>query len=202
MPAFVLSVSFDLLLLAFHSVVVPARAILMILLSVDASYGAVVSIIQHGYGADLLGFSTVERIEVWLPLLMLTILFGLSIDYYVFLLSRIRERYDEKSDNTNSVAYGVGTTARMITGAAAITVAVFTVFAMGELVTLQQIGFGLAFAILLDATVVRVVLVPASMRLLGDWNWYLPRWLDWLPHISIEGARPSSQVSAEPTLAD
>jgi RND superfamily putative drug exporter len=121
--------------------------------------------------------------------MLFTILFGLSMDYHVFLLSRVRERYDETGDNAASVEHGVRTTARMITGAAAIMVAVFSGFAMGDLVTLQQIGFGLAFAILLDATVVRVVLVPASMRLLGDWNWYLPRWLDWLPHVSIEGTR-------------
>jgi RND superfamily putative drug exporter len=187
--ALVLSVTFVLLLLAFRSIVVPAKAIVMNLLSVGAAYGAVVAVFQHGWGAGLLGFNQVERVEAWLPLMLFTILFGLSMDYHVFLLSRVRERYDETGDNAASVEHGVRTTARMITGAAAIMVAVFSGFAMGDLVTLQQIGFGLAFAILLDATVVRVVLVPASMRLLGDWNWYLPRWLDWLPHVSIEGTR-------------
>jgi RND superfamily putative drug exporter len=122
--------------------------------------------------------------------MMFTILFGLSMDYHVFLLSRIKERFDETGDNTESVYHGLQSTARLITGAALIMVAVFTGFAMGEISALQQIGFGLATAILIDATIVRSVLVPATMRLLGRSNWYFPNWLSWIPKINIEGARP------------
>jgi RND superfamily putative drug exporter len=179
--------SFVLLLLAFRSLVVPAKAIVMNLLSVGASYGLLVLVFQHGIGNELLGFTQVERIETWVPLMMFTILFGLSMDYHVFLLSRIRERYDVTHNNTESVAYGVRSTAKIITGAALIMVAVFAGFAMGELVMFQQMGFGLATAVILDATIIRSVLVPASMKLLGDWNWYFPSWLSWLPHISVEG---------------
>ena len=186
--AFVLGMSFFLLLLAFRSVIVPAKAILMNLLSVGASYGLLVLVFQHGFGHKLLGFQQVDRIETWVPLMMFTILFGLSMDYHVFLLSRIRERYDITADNAASVAYGVRSTAKIITGAALIMVAVFGGFAMGELVMFQQMGFGLAVAVILDATIIRSVLVPASMKLLGDWNWYLPNWLDWLPNIQVEGA--------------
>ncbi|MBA2453164.1 MAG: MMPL family transporter [Chloroflexia bacterium] len=184
---FVLGMSFILLLLAFRSLVVPAKAIVMNLLSVGASYGLLVAVFQHGIGNELLGFTQVEMIETWVPLMMFTILFGLSMDYHVFLLSRIRERYDVTRDNAESVAYGVRSTAKIITGAALIMVAVFSGFAMGELVMFQQMGFGLATAVILDATIIRSVLVPASMKLLGDWNWYFPSWLSWLPHISVEG---------------
>ncbi len=185
--AFVLGMSFILLLLAFRSIVVPIKSVLMNLLSVGAAYGLLVAVFQHGIGNQLFGFQQVERIDAWVPLLMFTILFGLSMDYHVFLLSRVRERYDLTKDNTGSVMYGVRTTASMITGAALIMVAVFSGFSMGELVMFQQMGFGLAVAVILDATVVRSILVPASMKLLGDWNWYLPAWLQWLPEINVEG---------------
>lgn len=185
--AFVLGMSFILLLLAFRSVVVPLKSVLMNLLSVGAAYGLLVAVFQHGVGNEIFGFRQVERIDAWVPLMMFNILFGLSMDYHVFLLSRIRERYDITKDNAGSVAYGVRSTASMITGAALIMVAVFSGFAMGELVMFQQMGFGLAVAVILDATIIRSVLVPASMKLLGDWNWYLPSWLDWLPHVSVEG---------------
>ena len=187
--AFVLGLSFLLLMVVFRSIVVPIKAIFMNLLSVGATYGMLALVFQHGVGADLLGFTQVEAIEAWLPLMLFAILFGLSMDYHVFLLSRIRERYNETGDNTASVAYGVRSTAAVITGAALIMVAVFGGFALGDNASLQQMGFGLGFAILLDATIIRSVVVPASMTLLGDWNWYLPSWLQWLPHLSIEGAR-------------
>ncbi len=185
--AFVLGLSFLLLLVAFRSLVVPAKAIVMNLLSVGAAYGSIVLVFQKGYGADLLGFQTVDAIESWLPLFLFCVLFGLSMDYHVFLLSRIREHYDQTKRNGESVAVGLQATAKLITGAALIMVAVFGGFAAGRLISLQQVGFGLAIAVFLDATVVRSVLVPASMALLGDRNWYLPRWLEWLPNFNVEG---------------
>lgn len=185
--AFVLGLSFILLMLVFRSLVVPAKAIVMNLLSVGAAYGLLVLVFQEGYGAGLLGFEQVDKVEAWLPLFLFSILFGLSMDYHVFLLSRIRERFDQTGDNTAAVAFGLRSTGSVITGAAAIMVAVFTGFALGDLVATQQMGFGLAVAVLLDATVVRVILVPATMRLLGHWNWWLPSVLDWLPHLGIDG---------------
>ena len=185
--AFVLGLSFLLLMVVFRSIVVPLKAIVMNLLSVGAAYGLIVLVFQEGVGADLFGFQQVEAIESWLPLFLFSVLFGLSMDYHVFLLSRIRERFLETGNNTESVAYGLRTTGGLITGAAAIMVAVFAGFAAGDLVMLQQMGFGLAVAVFIDATLVRSVLVPASMKLLGDRNWYLPRWLQWLPNISVEG---------------
>ncbi len=190
----VLGLSFILLLLAFRSLVIPAKAIAMNLLSVGAAYGLVVATFQADVGPDwikdfagFLGFEQVETIEAWLPLFLFSILFGLSMDYHVFLLSRIKERFDQTGDNTESVAYGLRTTGALITGAAIIMVAVFAGFAAGRLVMFQQLGFGLAIAVLLDATIVRSVLVPASMKLLGNRNWYFPSWLEWIPNVSIEG---------------
>jgi RND superfamily putative drug exporter len=173
-------------MVVFRSIVVPLKALVMNLLSVGAAYGLIVLVFQEGVGAGVLGFQQVESIEAWLPLFLFSILFGLSMDYHVFLLSRIKERFDHTRDNAESVAYGLRTTGGLITGAAAIMVAVFGGFAAGDLAPLQQVGFGLAVAVLIDATLVRSVLVPASMKLLGDRNWYLPRWLAWLPNISIE----------------
>ncbi len=203
---FVLGLSFILLTVAFRSIVIPVKAIIMNLLSVGAAYGLVVTFFQQGVGpewvkdiAGWLGFAQVEVIEGWLPLFLFSVLFGLSMDYHVFLLSRIRERFDQTGDNTESVAYGLRTTGALITGAAAIMVAVFAGFAAGRLVSFQQMGFGLAAAVLLDATIVRSVLVPASMKLLGDRNWYLPRWLEWLPRLDIEGTE-SAPPDEEPRL--
>ena len=184
--AFVLSLSFILLTVAFRSLVVPVKAILMNLLSVAAAYGLLVLVFQLGVGADLLGFTQSDTIESWLPLFLFSILFGLSMDYHVILLSRIRERYDQSGDNEESVAFGLRTTAGMITGAALIMVSVFGGFATGRLVMMQQLGFGLGVAIFLDATVVRSILIPASMKLLGDKNWYFPRFLEWLPDLRVE----------------
>jgi RND superfamily putative drug exporter len=189
--AFVLGLSFLLLLVAFRSVVVAAKAIVMNLLSVGAAYGLLVLVFQKGYGAELFGFQQTAAIEAWLPIFLFCILFGLSMDYHVFLLSRIKEHYDATKRNGESVAVGLQSTARIITGAASIMVVVFGGFATGELVAFQQMGFGMAVAVFLDATVVRSILVPAAMALLGDRNWYLPRWLSWLPNLSVEGAAPA-----------
>jgi RND superfamily putative drug exporter len=172
----------------------------MNLLSVGAAYGLLVWVFQEGNLAGLFGFQQVEAIEAWLPLLLFSILFGLSMDYHVFLLSRIREAYDQTHRNAESVAVGLQRTARIITGAALIMVAVFAGFASGSLSMLQQVGFGLGVAVLLDATVVRSILVPAAMALLGDRNWYLPRWLSWLPNVRVEG--PASSPAPEATAAD
>ena len=185
--AAVLAASFILLLIAFRSIVVPLKAVVMNLLSVGAAYGTVVLVFQKGVGSSLFGFQEVPVIESWIPLFLFAILFGLSMDYHVFLLSRIKERYDETGDNSGSVVYGLHSTGSIITGAALIMVAVFGGFALGPLSMFQQMGFGLAVAVILDATIVRMVLVPASMELLGDKNWYFPRWLEWLPNINIEG---------------
>ncbi|HEY5168790.1 MAG TPA: MMPL family transporter, partial [Thermoleophilia bacterium] len=171
---------------------IPAKAILMNLLSVGAAYGLLVLVFQKGVGAHLLGLQQVASIEAWVPLFLFSLLFGLSMDYQVFLLSRIKERFDRTGDTREAVAHGIGRTAGIITGAAAIMVCVFGGMATGELVMFQQMGFGLAVAIFLDATVVRTIIVPAGMELLGDWNWYLPRWLEWLPNISVEGSQPSA----------
>ena len=184
--AFVLGLSFILLMLVFRSIVIPIKAIIMNLLSVGATYGLLVLVFQKGVGTDLLGFQHAEVIDAWIPLFLFSILFGLSMDYHVFLLSRIRERYDETGDNARAVAYGLRSTGRMITGAALIMVAVFGGFAAGETIINQQVGFGLAIAVFLDATLVRSVLVPASMEVLGRGNWYLPSWLGWLPDLRVE----------------
>jgi RND superfamily putative drug exporter len=200
--ALVLGLSFVLLTVVFRSIVVPATSILMNLLSVSAAYGALVLVFQKGLGIGIFNaigfqFQKTPAIEAWLPLFLFSVLFGLSMDYQVFLISRIREEYDKTGDNSEAVAYGLRTTAGIITGAALIMVAVFTGFAAGRLGPLQQMGFGLAIAILVDATVVRTVLVPATMRLLGDRNWYLPRWLDWLPKVNVEGREPDLEVLGE-----
>jgi len=194
---FVLGLSFLLLLLLFRSVVVPVSAIIMNLLSVGAAYGLLVLVFQHGFLIQVLPFQRVETIEFWIPLLLFACLFGLSMDYHVFLLSRIRERYDEKGDNREAVSFGVRHTGRIITGAALIMVVVFAAFSMGRMAQLQQMGFGLAVAVIIDATVVRTVLVPAVMALLGRWNWYLPKWLNWLPDLRMEaGVWQSEEVSS------
>jgi RND superfamily putative drug exporter len=186
--AFVLGFSFLILMLVFRSIVIPIKAVIMNLLSVGASYGLLVLVFQKGLGTDLFGFSHSEVIDAWIPLFLFTVLFGLSMDYHVFLLSRIRERYDQTGDNAGAVAYGLRSTAGIITGAALIMVAVFGGFAAGDYILNQQVGFGLAVAILLDATLVRSVLVPASMEVLGRRNWYLPSALSWLPDLRVEPA--------------
>ncbi len=209
---FVLTISFVLLLLAFRSIIVPIKAIAMNLLSVFAAYGLLALVFQKGVGADLLGFRQVERVDAFIPLVLFTMLFGLSMDYHVFLLSRIKEQFDLTGNNEQSVAAGLRTTGRLITGAALIMVGVFGGFAAADLTAMQQFGFGLAVAIIIDATIVRMILVPASMVLLGNRNWYLPSWLSWIPDIHIEGSpvetdSPSADQDGdglvpEPTIAD
>jgi uncharacterized membrane protein YdfJ with MMPL/SSD domain len=198
---FVLGLSFVLLTVAFRSIVIAATAIGLNLLSVGAAYGLMVAVFQHGIGAGLFGFQQVDIVEAWVPLFLFAVLFGLSMDYQVFLLSRIRERFAATGETRDAIAFGIGSTARIITGAALIIVAVFAGFAAGDLVMFQQMGFGVAVALLIDATLVRSVLVPAVMQLLGEWNWYLPRWLGWLPHLEVEGpdTRP---VRSQPAQAD
>jgi uncharacterized membrane protein YdfJ with MMPL/SSD domain len=186
---FVLILSFILLTVAFRSIVVAAKAIVLNLLSVGAAYGVLVLVFQKGVGNELFGFQQVDFIEAWVPLFLFAVLFGLSMDYHVFLLSRIRERYLQTGDSDLAVAHGIGSTARLITGAALIIIAVFGGFAVGDLVMFQQMGFGVAVSLLIDATLIRSVLLPAAMKLLGEWNWYLPSWLRWLPDFHVEGAR-------------
>jgi RND superfamily putative drug exporter len=197
----VLGMSFLLLTIAFRSIVVALKAIVMNLLSVGAAYGLLVLVFQEGVGAGVLGFRQGEFVAAWLPLFLFAVLFGLSMDYHVFLLSRIREHYDHTGDNTGSVAHGLRTTAGVITGAALIMVAVFFGFAAGDLVDMQQMGFGLGVAILFDATIVRTVLVPASMKLLGTRNWYLPSWLRWLPDVHVEGTEGLTAVEGSTASA-
>ena len=184
---FVLGLSFILLTIAFRSIVVPATAIAMNLLSVGAAYGLLVLVFVEGVGNELFGFQQVDTIEAWVPLFLFAVLFGLSMDYQVFLLSRIRERYTQTGSTDDAVSFGVSSTARLITGAALIIIAVFAGFARGDLVMFQQMGFGIAVALFIDATVIRSVVVPATMTLLGRWNWYLPSWLSWLPDVHVEG---------------
>jgi len=193
--ALVLVLTFIFLTVVFRSVVIAATAVGLNLLSVAAAYGLLVLVFQHGVGADLLGFQEVDRIEAWVPLFLFSVLFGLSMDYQVFLLSRIRERYDETRDTADAVIFGVGSTARIITGAALIIVAVFSGFARGDLIMFQQMGFGVAVALLIDATIIRSVVLPSAMKLLGEANWYLPSWLEWMPRLDAEG---SSETDRRP----
>jgi RND superfamily putative drug exporter len=179
--------SFTLLTLAFRSIVVPAKAILMNLLSVGATYGLLVLVFQNRYGADLFGFQQTPEIEPWVPIFLFRVRFGLSMEYHVFLLSRIRDHYDLTHRTRDSVAVGLQATGNIIMGAAAIMIAVFAGFAAGKLVMFQQVGFGRAVAVLMDATIVWVILVPSAMALLGDRNCYLPRWLRWLHDLRVEG---------------
>jgi uncharacterized membrane protein YdfJ with MMPL/SSD domain len=186
---FVLGLSFVLLTVAFRSIVIAAKAIVLNLLSVGAAYGVLILVFQEGFGNELFGFQQVDFIEAWVPLFLFAVLFGLSMDYHVFLLSRIRERYLQTGDSDAAVAHGIGSTGRLITGAALIIIAVFGGFAVGDLVMFQQMGFGVAVSLLIDATIIRSVLLPAAMKLLGQWNWYLPKWLDWLPDFHVEGGK-------------
>jgi RND superfamily putative drug exporter len=197
---FVLGLSFLLLTVVFRSIVISATAVVLNLLSVGAAYGLLVQVFQHGAGVHLLGFQRVERVEAWVPVFLFSVLFALSMDYHVFLLSRIRERYEQTGDTNQSVVHGIAATGRIITGAAVIIVVVFAGFAAGQLVMFQQMGFGVGVALLVDATLIRMVVVPAAMALLGRWNWYLPTWLDWLPELHVEGDRePALDLEPQPT---
>ena len=188
--AFVLGLAFLLLMAAFRSIVIPIKAILLNLLSVGAAYGIVVWIFQEGHLESLLGFESTGAVISWLPLFLFVLLFGLSMDYHVFILSRVRELYDRGLSTEEAVSHGIRGTASVVTAAAAVMVAVFAIFATLSSVVFKQFGVGLAVAVLIDATIVRAVLLPATMTLLGDWNWYLPRRLDWLPRIGI-GEQPA-----------
>jgi RND superfamily putative drug exporter len=199
--AFVLTFAFLLLLASFRSLVVAVKAIVLNLLSVGAAYGVLVLVFQHGYGKDILGFDTTGGISAFLPIFMFVILFGLSMDYHVFILSRIREAFDRGMKTEDAVTYGIKSTASVVTSAAMVMVFVFAIFATLPLLMFKQIGVGLATAILIDATIVRAVLLPATMKLLGDWNWYLPRWLRWLPKLEQEqsaGGQGEPQAGLSP----
>ena len=196
--AFVLALAFGLMLLAFRSVVVAAKAVLLNLLSVGAAYGVLVLVFQHGIAAGLLGIGRADGIEAVVPLLLFVILFGLSMDYHVFIISRIRETFDRGATMDDAVRHGIKSTAGVVTSAAIVMVCVFAVFGTLSVPFFKQFGVGLAAAVLIDATIVRAVLLPATMKLLGDWNWYLPRWLEWLPGLHAdEGATaPKAAPSA------
>jgi uncharacterized membrane protein YdfJ with MMPL/SSD domain len=189
--AFVFGLAFLLMLVTFRSIVIPITAILLNLLSVGAAYGVLVLVFQNGNGESLLGFTSNGGVTNWLPLFLFVVLFGLSMDYHVFILSRVRELYDSGMTTDEAVRKGIATTAGTVTSAAAVMVAVFLVFVTLSFLDFKEMGLGLAAAVLIDATIIRGVLVPAAMKLLGDWNWYLPSWLEWLPHIGGEGEPPA-----------
>jgi uncharacterized membrane protein YdfJ with MMPL/SSD domain len=199
--AFVLVFAFLLMLVAFRSPVIAAKAIVLNLLSVGAAYGVLVLVFQHGVGKDLLGFSSTAGIDPVVPLLLFVILFGLSMDYHVFLLSRIREVVQRGASTEEAVSQGIKTTAGVVTSAAIVMVFVFAVFIALSMLMFKQFGVGLAVAILIDATIVRGVLLPASMKLLGDWNWYLPSWLQWLPRLDVSETEAAPETPATPVSA-
>jgi uncharacterized membrane protein YdfJ with MMPL/SSD domain len=199
---FVFSLAFLLMLFTFRSIVIPIKAILLNLLSVGAAYGVLVLVFQEGYGEGLLGFTSNGGVTSWLPLFLFVILFGLSMDYHVFILSRVREAYDAGMTTTEAVRHGISTTAGTVTSAAVVMVVVFSVFITLSFLDFKQMGVGLAAAVLIDATIIRGVLLPASMRVLGDWNWYLPSWLEWLPRIGSEGDATPPIEPEEPEAPD
>jgi RND superfamily putative drug exporter len=198
--AFVLLLAFGLLLVAFRSIVVPLKAIALNLLSVGAAYGVLALVFQHHWAESILGFRSNGTIVSWLPLFLFVVLFGLSMDYHVFILSRVREAVDRGEPTESAVRRSIGATAGVVTAAATVMVAVFALFGTLSSLELEQAGVGLAAAVLIDATLIRGVLLPATMKLLGDWNWYLPRRLHWLPQLDYERApqrelTPSLEVS-------
>jgi RND superfamily putative drug exporter len=201
--AFVFGLAFLLLLVTFRSIVIPLKAIALNMLSVAAAYGVLVLIFQDGRLQSLLAFHSTGGITSWLPLFLFVILFGLSMDYHVLILSRVREAYDGGMTTKQAVSHGIRATASVVTSAAIVMVAVFAIFATLGLVDMKMMGVGFAVAVLLDATVVRAVLLPAAMTLLGDWNWYLPRWLEWLPRVTLPASpRPvSPELSPAPASA-
>jgi RND superfamily putative drug exporter len=199
---FVLLFAFFLMLVSFRSIVIAAKTIVLNLLSVGAAYGILVLVFQHGWGKQLLGFQFTGGIDPFLPILLFVILFGLSMDYHVFVLSRVREAYDKGMSTDEAVSHGIKSTAGVVTSAAIVMVGVFAIFATLSMMMFKQFGVGLAAAILIDATIIRAILLPASMKLLGDWNWYLPKWLEWLPHFehggSVEPEPKKVKVKAPP----
>ena len=199
--AFVLLFAFGLMLVAFRSLVVAAKAIVLNLLSVAAAYGVLVLVFQHGVGKGLLGVESATGIDAVVPLLLFVILFGLSMDYHVFIISRIREAFDRGASMDDAVAHGIKSTAGVVTSAAVVMVAVFSIFATLSMLFFKQFGVGLAAAVLIDATIVRAVLLPATMKLLGEWNWYLPSWLEWLPKLEHRDPEATPDVEPEPISA-
>ncbi len=198
---FVLVFAFLLLLVTFRSVVIAGKAIVLNLLSVGAAYGVLIAVFQWGWGESLLGFQSNGGIASWLPIFMFVILFGLSMDYHVFILSRVREAYDRGMKTEDAVAHGITTTAGVVSSAALVMVGAFAVFALMPILDMKEMGIGLAAAVLIDATIVRAVLLPATMKLLGDWNWYLPRWLEWLPRLDHGTGTPAEAPAPEPVPA-
>jgi RND superfamily putative drug exporter len=194
---FVLVAAFILLLFTFRSIVIPFKAILLNLLSVGAAYGILVWIFQEGHLQSVLDFDSTGSIVSWMPIFLFVVLFGLSMDYHVFILTRIREAFDRGMPSDEAVAHGIKTTAGVVTSAAVVMIAVFAIFATLSLIIFKQLGVGLAMAVLIDATIIRGVLLPATMKLLGDWNWYLPSWLEWLPHITHEPELEPIEAGAE-----
>jgi len=195
---FVLGMSFLLLLIAFHSLIIPIKAILLNLLSTAASYGVMVLVFQDGYLSQLIGFKPTGVIEAFVPIFVFTILFGLSMDYHLFILTRIKENKDRGMSSNEAVARGISATSGTITSAAAIMVAVFAVFVTLPIIIVRQLGLGLAVAVLIDASIIRSILLPATMRLLGDWNWWLPKFLDWIPQITVEGEPEAEAIQPAP----
>jgi RND superfamily putative drug exporter len=193
---FVLGLAFMLLLIVFRSIVIPLKAIALNLLSVGAAYGVLVYVFQYGHFEDLLGFESIGGITAWLPLFLFVLLFGLSMDYHVFILSRVREGVDSGMGTDEAVAHGIKSTAGTVTSAAVVMVFVFAIFATLSALDFKMMGVGLAVAVLIDATIIRGVLLPASMKLLGDWNWYFPARLEWLPEVSLERASPAPPAEA------
>jgi RND superfamily putative drug exporter len=193
---FVLTFAFLLLLVSFRSIVIAAKAVVLNLLSVAAAYGVVVAVFQWGWGEHALGFKSTGAITPWLPMFMFVLLFGLSMDYHVFILSRIREAFDRGMSTEDAITHGIKTTAGTVTSAAIVMVGAFAIFATLPILDMKQMGIGLAAAALIDATIVRGVLLPASMKLLGDWNWYLPSWLGWLPSLERQVAPAPKPVPA------
>jgi uncharacterized membrane protein YdfJ with MMPL/SSD domain len=190
------------MLVTFRSIVIPIKAIILNLLSVGAAYGVLVLVFQNGHGESLLGFTSNGGVANWLPLFLFVVLFGLSMDYHVFILSRVRELYDRGLTTDEAVKQGIASTAGTVTSAAIVMVGVFAVFVTLSFLDFKEMGLGLAVAVLLDATIIRGVLLPASMKLLGDWNWYLPSWLEWLPHVGAEGDALLPVEPEEPPSAD
>jgi RND superfamily putative drug exporter len=197
--AFVFAMAFALLLVTFRSIVIPIKAILLNILSVAAALGIVTWVFQDGHLEGLLNFQSTGAITAWFPLMLFVILFGLSMDYHVFILSRIREAFDRGDSTEEAVNHGIKSTASVVTAAALVMVGVFAIFATLSFIDMKQFGVGLAAAVLIDATLVRGVLLPATMKLLGDWNWYLPSWLEWLPKgPALEGDLPEFEPEPEP----
>jgi uncharacterized membrane protein YdfJ with MMPL/SSD domain len=194
---FVFLLAFLLMLFTFRSIVIPIKAIVLNLLSVGAAYGILVLVFQDGHGEGLLGFTSNGGVTSWLPLFLFVILFGLSMDYHVFILSRVREAYDAGMSTTEAIRHGISTTAGTVTSAAVVMVFVFAVFVTLSFIDFKEMGVGLAAAVLIDATVIRGVLLPATMKVLGDWNWYLPSWLEWLPRVALEGEVPAPPAEGE-----